>query len=249
MTRKIHVIMPMAGEGSRFKEAGIDTPKPLIKFKDICLFQHSLSILDGINIATRTFIVRKEHVEKYNIDKEILKIYPDAIILKIDKTTRGAAETVMIAVRALINLMLIDFNDSLVVMDCDVKVESEDWRNIIQNPKADGILLTFNSTDDRYSYAAVKHGRVTYTAEKNPISNHAITSPYFFKRVSDFFDMFIEMEKFFSSDTQTYKEMYMSVIYNFLCVNKNKKVITVDVDKIISLGTPEELEKANLYNS
>ena len=31
----IHIIMPMAGEGNRFKEKGYDIPKPLIKLNDI----------------------------------------------------------------------------------------------------------------------------------------------------------------------------------------------------------------------
>ena len=74
MHRKIHVIMPMAGEGSRFKNAGIDTPKPLIEFNGKKLFENSLEILDGIDIATRTFIVRKEHVEQYHLDEEIKKV-------------------------------------------------------------------------------------------------------------------------------------------------------------------------------
>ena len=41
----------------------------------------------------------------------------------------------------------------------------------------------------------------------------------------------------------TYKEMYMSILYNFMIADR-KKIILVDADKIISLGTPEELEKA-----
>ena len=32
--------MPMAGEGSRFKEKGYDVPKPLIKLNDKELFKH-----------------------------------------------------------------------------------------------------------------------------------------------------------------------------------------------------------------
>ena len=123
--------------------------------------------------------------------------------------------------------------------------EAEDWKYMIQYPKADGILLTFKSNDPRYSYAAVKRGRVIWTAEKDPISDKAITSPYFFKSLGDFFDMFHQMERFMENDKEmTYKEMYMSLLYNFLCTEGGKTVITIDADKVISLGTPEELEAA-----
>jgi len=37
--RPLHIIMPMAGEGSRFVKEGWTTPKPLIELKGIPLFK------------------------------------------------------------------------------------------------------------------------------------------------------------------------------------------------------------------
>ena len=37
----IKLIMPMAGEGNRFKEKGYDTPKPLVPVKGIPMFQYT----------------------------------------------------------------------------------------------------------------------------------------------------------------------------------------------------------------
>ena len=40
--RPLHIIMPMAGEGSRFAKAGWTTPKPLIEVNGQPLFKHSI---------------------------------------------------------------------------------------------------------------------------------------------------------------------------------------------------------------
>ena len=237
--------MTMAGEGNRFKEVGIDTPKPLIEYNGKPLFVNSMSTLDNIKYDSVTFVVRHEHIEKYHIDDEIKKYYPNAIIIAIADTTRGAAETAFIAVRTLILNEVADFTDRMLVMDCDVIVHSERWASIIQKPHSDGVLLSFKSDSDKYSYAKVDDSSVVIeTAEKNPISDHALTSPYFIKKIEYFVDAFHEMEMYKPVDGEpTYKEMYMSILYNFMIAD-GKKIILVDADKIISLGTPEELEKA-----
>ena len=233
--------MTMAGEGSRFKDAGIDMPKPLIDLNGEPLFKHAMSTVSGIDIASMTFVVRKEHIDKYDIDKKIFNIYPQAYIIPVEKTTRGAADTAFLAVRSLILNDVADFDDSVVIMDCDVAVESYEWRHDIQNPDCDGILLSFKSKDPKYSYATEKDSEVISTAEKIVISEHALTSPYFISNIEDFIDAFHDMESFESNDGLTYKEMYMSILYNFLIANR-KKIRLIDVDSITSFGTPEELE-------
>ena len=238
--------MPMAGEGSRFKEVGINTPKPLIEFDGKPLFINAMKTVNDMQIASRTFIVREEHVKEFAIDKKIYEYYQDAIVMVIKETTRGAAETAFMAIKNLVYSGIAQFDDGVLIMDCDVMVEANEWKNVIKNCKADGVLLSFFSNDNRYSYAGVKDGTVISTAEKQCISDHALTSPYYVNKIEYFIDAFHEMEHFQNSDgCPTYKELYMSVLYNFLIAN-GLKIILVDADNIISLGTPEELEKAKL---
>lgn len=40
--RSLHIIMPMAGEGTRFLKEGWTTPKPLIELKGIPLFVRAI---------------------------------------------------------------------------------------------------------------------------------------------------------------------------------------------------------------
>ncbi|HSX29838.1 MAG TPA: hypothetical protein VLE73_04750 [Candidatus Saccharimonadales bacterium] len=46
--RDLHIIMPMAGAGSRFAKAGFTTPKPLIQVDGKPMFMKALSALEPI---------------------------------------------------------------------------------------------------------------------------------------------------------------------------------------------------------
>lgn len=67
--RRLHIVMPMAGEGSRFANAGWTTPKPLIELNGQPLFKRAISsvVAEGIEMKY-SFIVRQEHIDKYGID-------------------------------------------------------------------------------------------------------------------------------------------------------------------------------------
>lgn len=241
MNTKTHVIMTMAGRGQRFLNAGISTPKPLIKYHGKPLFINAIKSIDGLNVDTITFVVQKEHVDKFNIDNIILNSYPHAIILSIDKITRGAAETAYIGIKNLLDNGIASLDDSILIMDCDVIVNGRNWKDVINNCVYDGILLTFYSVDSKYSYAIEKNGKAIMLAEKQPISSHALTSPYFIKKIKHFIDAFNDME--YNMNNMTQHEMYMSTLYNFLIKN-DKIIVLVDIDDIITLGTPEEIKIA-----
>ena len=244
--RKIHIIMPMAGEGTRFKDAGYDVPKPLIEYDGRPLFINALDAVSNIKKDSISIVVRKHH----NISDSIKRCLPEVNVIELDKPTRGAAETVYIAIKELMKSGKASMNDSIIIMDCDVIVDPpHKWTDIVNNDgvSIDGMLLTFRSNDQRYSYAATNNAatnNVISTAEKIVISDNAITSPYYIRCIHDFIDAFDEMEKYHQSNVMTYKEMYMSVLYNFLIVN-GKHIFAFDVDRIVSLGTPEELSLAN----
>ena len=62
---KMNVLIPMAGAGSRFEQAGYTFPKPLIDVNGKPMIQR---VVENINIdATHIFIVQKSHYEKYSL--------------------------------------------------------------------------------------------------------------------------------------------------------------------------------------
>ena len=61
----MNVLIPMAGAGSRFQQAGYTFPKPLIEVNGKPMIQ---VVVENINIdAKHIFLVQKSHYEKYQL--------------------------------------------------------------------------------------------------------------------------------------------------------------------------------------
>lgn len=240
--RKLHVIMPMAGEGSRFKNEGWTTPKPLIELNGMPLFQHAISSVQAEGIELKfSFIVRQEHIDEYKIDDGIRKYISDANIFSVLKTTRGAVETCLIAESA------IEDDEGVIVMDCDLEFRSKAFIDIIREflskpaIEADGgALVSFESNDPRYSYAAVdENGNVVRTAEKEVISNHALCGAYFFSTGVRFKQI---AHRLINEPVFVKPEYYVSLLFNYL-INDGANVRLASVEEYYSYGTPEELRR------
>jgi dTDP-glucose pyrophosphorylase len=67
----MNILIPMAGEGSRFKKEGYTFPKPLIEVDGKPMIQCVVENLDFD--ANYIFLVRDEHLSKYNIES-VLKL-------------------------------------------------------------------------------------------------------------------------------------------------------------------------------
>lgn len=232
--------MPMAGEGSRFARAGWKTPKPLIELRGVPLFQRAIGsvAIEGVEMKY-SFIVRQEHIEKQHIDRLIQEILPEARIFSVMKTTRGAVETCLVAEPAITD------EDAIVVMDCDLEFRSKRYNELVANAlsvpaqEADGgALVSFESDNPRYSYAEVdSDGCVIRTAEKDPISSHALCGAYFFGSGKDFKRI---AHQLLEDGTHGKAEFYVSLLYNYLLA-EGKTVRLAPMEEYYSYGTPEEL--------
>lgn len=230
----------MAGEGSRFARAGWTTPKPLIELRGVPLFQRAIGsvAIEGVDMKY-SFIVRQEHIDKQHIDGLIKDILPEARIFSVLKTTRGAVETCLVAEDA------IDDEDAVVVMDCDLEFRSKRYNELVANALAltadeadGGALVSFESDNPRYSYAQIDdNGRVLRTAEKEPISNHALCGAYFFGSGKDFKRI---AHQLLDDGTHGKAEFYVSLLYNYLLA-EGKTVRLAPMEEYYSYGTPEEL--------
>lgn len=240
--RPLHIIMPMAGEGSRFMKEGWTTPKPLIELRGIPLFMRAIGSVSVEGAAMKfSFIVRQEHIEHYHIDEQIKKIIPEANIFSVEKTTRGAVETCLIAENA------IDENDAVIVMDCDLEFRSKAYFEgvrMILNQSADeangGMLVSFESTEPRYSYAEVDDNMIVKrTAEKEVISSHALCGAYFFSSAKGFLKA---AHQLMNEPVFTKPEYYVSLLYNYLLAN-GETVRLAAMEEYYSYGTPDELRR------
>lgn len=231
---KLQVLMPMGGLGSRFTREGYTIPKPLIGVDGKPMFMRALDSFAGIDDVTYIFVIRSEHIERYDIASKIKQQIPEAKISILDHDTDGAVESCLVAEEH------IDDHAPISVADCDIYFESEDYfAKALSDTPPKGMLLTFESTDPRYSYVKVdENGTATETAEKIAISNHAILGGYFFSSGLLFKKL---AHQFVDAPLPDgLKEYYMSHLFNIL-LKGGDQVQIAPVDKKYIFGTPEEL--------
>lgn len=242
----IVLIIPMAGMGERFKKAGYQVPKYMIEVKGKTLFEHSLSSLPLELTKTVVFVGLKEHEDSYNLKKfingrmklisEEFKINLNYYTILLDSVTRGQMETVLKAKD------YIDNNCDLAVYNVDTRFCSHTLREKLTNPelKKDGIIGAFalNKNDNKWSFAETdQKGLVIRTAEKQQISNYALTGFYHYSYGADYISA---AEKCISECRQVNGEFYIAPMYNQL-INEGKQYQLDIVETIIPLGTPEEV--------
>ncbi len=239
--RPLHIIMPMAGEGSRFLKEGWSTPKPLIELNGIPLFIRAISSVKYRGVPMKySFIVRQEHIDVHRIDKKIRAILPHANIFAVKETTRGAVETCLKAENVVAS------DDSVIVLDCDLEFSSLQLSTCIKdilskeaNEVDGGLLVSFESDLPKYSYAEVDENNIVKrTAEKEVISNHALCGAYFFSTGKDFLRVAHQLMEDASFNKP---EFYVSLLYNYLL--KDGHIVRLcSMEQYSSYGTPEELK-------
>ncbi|MCR5238347.1 MAG: NTP transferase domain-containing protein, partial [Lachnospiraceae bacterium] len=247
MDARVNLVFPMAGAGSRFAELGLDLPKPLIDLEGEPFFKRAAdSIVSHVKYERIVFVVLKEHVEKYEIDRKIKAYYPDAKIVVIPKILPGALMTAMEGAKAIHNEYPVIF------MDCDLLFTSDSLYEYYGSDDYDsaGTLLTFKSDLDRYSYVEVKDLELSAdvsikvaaaTAEKKVISEYAIAGAYGFINTA----VFLKAAEKYLKDCP-YDEFYISGLYDQM-IASGRRIRVFETDTYCSFGTPEEYEKAKKY--
>ena len=230
---KLNVLIPMAGAGSRFTQAGYTFPKPLIDVQGKPMIQ---VVAENLNIkANFIYIVQKEHREKYNLDTLLNLVTPKCKVVEVDELTEGAACTALLAKKYIDNDSPLFFANS----DQFVEWDSNEFFYKMNETEADGGIVTFKSTHPKWSFAKINdQGFVTEVAEKNPISNMATVGFYYWKHGSDFVKY---AEQMINNDIRVNGEFYVCPVYNE-AIQEGKEIRTFDIPKMWGLGTPEDLK-------
>lgn len=236
--RTLHIILPMAGYGSRFAKVGVMTPKPLIPVDGKPMFLKAISSFDSLDTDKRyTVILRKEHDEQYNLAEQVRSALPGVNIVITDEPATGALRDAYRAKEYL------EPGEGVLVMDCDIMIGGQTYFDMIKRSLSDeddtqGGLLLFPADNPRYSYAEVDgEWAVLRTAEKQVISPYAIGGGYFIRDTETFVR---NADNVFAIPLDdTHPEYFMSYIFNMILENGGK--VRGAVGEFISFGTPEEL--------
>ncbi len=234
----LNILVPMAGKGSRFAQAGYTFPKPLIEIKGKPMIQIVVNNLKPGVEHRFIFICQKEHIDKYGMREFLNLISPGCTIIGIDRITEGAACTALLASDH------IDNSDELVIANSDqyVQTKMDDFIAFARKGKLDGLIMTFPATHPKWSFVKTdEEGLVAEVAEKKPISNQATVGIYYYRRGSIFVNAAKQMIK---KDIRVNNEFYVCPAYNEMILEGlSIKPYGIKAEQMHGLGTPEDLNE------
>src|SRR5262245_34697805 len=166
------VVVPMAGRGSRFAGANLETPKPLIPIARRPMVSWALRSLARMPYTQILFVALAEHEARFGLTDLLLGIEgPKAQVILLDEVSEGQLCTVLAARDH------IDTDEDLLIASSDTYVVSNLAQDIARrHPACRGIISVTEMPGSQWSFArADEMGRVVQVAEKERISDHAST--------------------------------------------------------------------------
>jgi len=247
----MNIIIPLCGKGERFKKAGYNDPKPLIKvFNKSIIFY----VLDNLSIQKNDNVFLFYHV---NLGKSFCECLQQRYsnkfplhFIEIDKYTSGAAETVRIGINEISKMRNNYYekicNNISICLDCDNFYTCDILDKIRDIGKLyDGGTINTTNTDTNpvYSYITKNDGNlITSIREKEKISDIINTGVYFFKSLKLLYYYCTITE----NDISTFMngECYISCVVAKMLQN-GCQLYSIDISNnfYYNLGTPEQVNE------
>lgn len=230
----MNIVIPLAGKGTRFKQAGYTEPKVLIDVLGKPMFYWALEgIKDLLDEYRVTFICLDHHLNSTELKKKIYDICPDAIIVSLHEYTHGQTETVLKAEA------FFKKDEPLLIFNGDTYQQCSNIRTKLYK-SIKGMVFVFESKDDSFSYVDVDNNNNILTIkEKKVISKYATTGLYYFPNTEQFLTIAKENSDLFKDIKQEY---YISMVIEKM-LNLGTQFESVKVEKCYTFGNPSEIEK------
>jgi NDP-sugar pyrophosphorylase family protein len=234
------VIVPMAGRGSRFRDAGLLTPKPFLIVRGRKMYVRAIECLPLAEASRVLLVVRHEDQGAWM--KELAKSSGTAHTAHVIGVpeTRGQAESVAIALGS---LGIPDLDQSVLIGNCDTAVDPKSARQLaLDADQSDGRIHLFRADGDQWSFAALDDsGDVVRVAEKVRISEWCSTGLYWFRTGQLFLDLFEQAVQDLLRGKLT-GELYVAPMLDRL-IRAGGRVKPYYARAVEPMGTPEDLDQ------
>jgi len=232
----LQIVIPMAGRGQRFRDAGYDTPKPLIELDGCSLIEIVVANITPTRSHRIIVCALAEHLADGSLERTLRNVAPEVEVVVVDAVTDGPAATVELATA------LLDPDAPLLIANSDqyVDIDIDDYLDSLD--RSDGSIMTFHRVDDpKWSYVEYDAaGRIVGVLEKVPVSDHATVGIYTYRRAGDFLWAASQMR---ARGIRTNGEIYVAPGYTLLAGERGLHLTTFDVsDRMHGLGVPADLE-------
>lgn len=232
----INLLIPMAGAGQRFRDAGYTVPKPLIDVNGLPMVVRVIQQAD-LSECRMIFLVQQDHIQQHSAHSVLSEAFPQCEIVPVHGVTEGAACTTLLA------RDFIDNDNPLIIMNSDQIIhwnaaQGLEW--MLQEPSSGGIV-TFEDPqrNPKWSFAAQQHGWVQRVAEKDPISDLATAGIYVWKQGAHYVSA---ADLMIARNQRVNGEFYVCPVYN-TAIEQGHRFRTYGVQQMIGLGTPEDLQR------
>ncbi|MGZ3184117.1 MAG: glycosyltransferase family 2 protein [Telluria sp.] len=235
----LNIVVPMAGHGSRFANAGYLQPKPLIPVGGKTMIERVIDNLRPSGAHRFVFLCQQQHLERYGLADTLERAAPGCAVLPVDRVTEGAACTVLLARE------YIDNGAPLMIANCDqyVDIAIDDYLAEMDRSGADGLIMTMTADHPKWSYVRLDGaGAICEVVEKQVVSNEATVGIYNFRRGSDFVRA---ADAMIAQDKRVNGEFYVAPAYNeMLAAGQRLAYYNIGADRagMYGLGVPEDLE-------
>ena len=235
-------LVPMAGEGNRFKSQGFSTAKPLINIDGQAMI---FRVMDCVpRTVKRVYLVRKHMITPEL--KTALEATADTVkVVPVQQLTEGQACTCLLGIEDVMPdkpLLVAPCDNGMIWSDqkyqellSDVNTEIICWTftrhlTITAKPQAWGYVKA-----DEYGNALAVSVKVPMT--NNPYEEHCVIGTFWFRSGNLFRRL---AEELIRRNIRVNNEFYVDSIIG-LAIELGIKVKIFDVDKYISWGKPEDL--------
>lgn len=235
-------LIPLAGHGSRFTQAGYKDPKPLINVSGKPMIIQAAKSLP--NSENHIFVTLKDHLDNYPLEKTLKNEYPHSKVIAINEVTKGQAITCSLGLKDL------DMNTSLLIAATDngMIYDKKKYQKLIEDENVDAIVFTFrhhvSSKNNPHMYGWVKTDNnqnalgvsVKSPISDNPYDDHAIVGTFYFKKLAYFNQA---LKSLLDKDIKVNGEYYVdSLIGEIIELGLNVKVF--EIEDYIGWGTPDD---------
>jgi NDP-sugar pyrophosphorylase family protein len=239
----LQIVVPMAGDGKRFQEAGYRTPKPLIPVSGVPM---AVRAVQDLPRADRyAFVVRAEHVRAHGLDEILRTHFPGCRIVAVEGVTQGQACTVALAAPELEP----DWPVIVGACDCTHLYDRAKLATILADSTIGCCVWAYRGEPQvllkptQLSWARVASGRLLEVSCKKPVSDQPINdlalSGFFAFRSAGL--MLEGIARLVASDQRVNNEFYLDSVPNLL-IAQGHRAVAFEVTKYIGWGTPADLE-------
>lgn len=243
------VLIPMAGAGARFAQAGYTVPKPMIEVSGQPMV---IAAARDLPTAERhVFVLRHDLPGVATISQQILEAYPDAHLVMLEQLTGGQAETCLLA------LDTVDPDAPLTIGACDngLLYDAARFEAMMADPAVDVIVwggrghVAARRKPKSYGWIDATEDRIMKVSVKEPLRDPAndpvVVGAFTFKRARDFK---VAAERMIARDGRVNGEYYVDTCINdALAMGLNVRMF--DTDAYLCWGTPDELKTFEYWQS